>query len=63
MEKVNFYESKLFKDNAEKTFLLQKELIKGYLPEADIQHVGSTAIPKSITKGDLDIQVRINANA
>ena len=29
------------------------------LPEADIQHVGSTAIPDSLTKGDLDIQVRV----
>lgn len=27
-----------------------------------MQHVGSTAIPNSITKGDLDIQVRVKAN-
>ncbi len=26
----------------------------------DIQHIGSTAIPNSITKGDLDIQVRVS---
>ncbi|UZM97908.1 GrpB family protein [Lysinibacillus sp. MHQ-1] len=32
------------------------------LPDVDIQHVGSTAIPNSITKGDLDIQVRVYAN-
>ncbi|MDM5248534.1 GrpB family protein [Lysinibacillus sp. G4S2] len=30
------------------------------LPEADIQHVGSSAIPNSVTKGDLDIQVRVS---
>lgn len=29
------------------------------LPDADIQHVGSTAIPGSLTKGDLDVQVRV----
>lgn len=31
------------------------------LPEADIQHVGSSAIPNSFTKGNLDIQVHVNA--
>jgi GrpB-like predicted nucleotidyltransferase (UPF0157 family) len=29
------------------------------VPGADVQHVGSTAIPGSLTKGDLDIQVRV----
>ncbi len=29
------------------------------VPSADVQHVGSTAIPGSLTKGDLDIQVRV----
>jgi GrpB-like predicted nucleotidyltransferase (UPF0157 family) len=28
---------------------------------ADIQHVGSTAIPGSLTKGDLDVQIRVVA--
>jgi GrpB-like predicted nucleotidyltransferase (UPF0157 family) len=31
------------------------------IPDADIQHVGSTAIPGSLTKGDLDIQIRVVA--
>lgn len=31
------------------------------LPDADIQHVGSTAIPGSLTKGDLDIVIRVLA--
>ncbi len=26
---------------------------------ADIQHIGSTAIPDSLTKGDLDVNVRV----
>lgn len=62
MEKVNFYDSKLFNKNAERIFLIQKNKIKMLLPDVDIQHVGSTAIPNSITKGDLDIQVRVYAN-
>ncbi|WP_234028567.1 GrpB family protein [Lentibacillus sp. Marseille-P4043] len=32
------------------------------MSEAVIQHVGSTTIPNSITKGDLDIQVRVKAH-
>ena len=37
---------------------LEKQLGE-LLPGADIQHVGSTAIPGCMTKGDLDIQVRV----
>ncbi|ATP40066.1 hypothetical protein CSE16_08390 [Solibacillus sp. R5-41] len=62
MERVNFFYNKLLYDKAEETFFIQKALIEELLPEADVQHVGSTAIPNSITKGDLDIQVRVNAN-
>ncbi len=29
------------------------------MPGSDIQHVGSTAIPGCLTKGDIDIQVRV----
>lgn len=61
-EKVNFINSMVLREKAEDTFLLHKKLINKVLPEADIQHVGSSAIPNSITKGDLDIQVRVEAN-
>ncbi|MED4990075.1 GrpB family protein [Parageobacillus toebii] len=61
MEIVHFFEQSYFHEQAEKTFLEQKEKILRLLPEADIQHVGSTAIPNSLTKGDLDIQVRVPA--
>ncbi len=60
LEKVNFFDSELFNEKAEKTFVLHKNKIKELMPEVDIQHVGSTAIPNSITKGDLDIQVRVD---
>lgn len=59
MEKVTFYENDFIKDKANQLFLLQRKLIKDHLPQVDIQHVGSTAIPNSFTKGDLDIQVRV----
>lgn len=59
MELVHFLDNSLFYENAEKTFLAHKKIMKESLPEADVQHVGSTAIPNSLTKGDLDIQVRV----
>ncbi|MGX9135008.1 GrpB family protein [Rummeliibacillus sp. JY-2-4R] len=62
MERVNFLNNKSLYEKAEKTFFKHKALIEKLLPEADVQHVGSTAIPNSITKGDLDIQVRVNVN-
>src|SRR5690625_7429595 len=63
MERVNFYKQANFKQAAEKTFILQRELIQELIPNADIQHVGSSAIPNSLTKGDLDIQVRVSAKS
>jgi GrpB-like predicted nucleotidyltransferase (UPF0157 family) len=59
LEQVNFLENKIFYEKAEQTFLEHKQIIKERIPEADVQHVGSTAIPNSLTKGDLDIQVRV----
>ena len=62
MERVNFFYNKALYEKAEEIFLINKALIEELIPEADVQHVGSTSISKSITKGDLDIQVRVNAN-
>ncbi|NQX71659.1 GrpB family protein [Paenibacillus alba] len=59
MEIVNFSEQSIFHEKAQKLFLEQKVIIEALLPKADVQHVGSTAIPNSLTKGDLDIQVRV----
>lgn len=59
MELVNFYEHRFFNDKAHELFLEHREKIKQVVPKADIQHVGSTAIPGTLTKGDLDIQVRV----
>jgi len=60
MEQVYFYNLANFKLSAEKTFVFQKKLIKRLIPYSDVQHVGSTAIPNSLTKGNLDIQVRVS---
>lgn len=59
MEQVHFFEQNEIKEKVEKEFLIHKSKIVNLLPKADVQHIGSTAIPNSITKGDLDIQVRV----
>jgi GrpB-like predicted nucleotidyltransferase (UPF0157 family) len=38
-------------------FARRRAELKGMLPGARIEHVGSTAVPGSLTKGDLDICV------
>lgn len=57
MEQVNFFENNF--EQAEKAFMSHKKIISEHLPFADIQHVGSSAIPSCLTKGDIDIQVRV----
>lgn len=59
METVNFYEDNLCRVKAQKLFNEQKGLIEEVIPKAEVQHVGSSAISNSLTKGDLDIQVRV----
>jgi GrpB-like predicted nucleotidyltransferase (UPF0157 family) len=40
-------------------FETHRRRIAGLLPSAEIQHIGSTAIPGALSKGDLDIAVRV----
>lgn len=58
-EIVTFAPEKEFRDRAEKLFKKHFKLIKEILPEAEIYHVGSTAVQGSLTKGDVDLQVRV----
>jgi GrpB-like predicted nucleotidyltransferase (UPF0157 family) len=47
---------------AERLFDRVAKRLAAALPAAGIAHVGSTAIPGSLTKGDLDIVVRVSAS-
>jgi len=60
--KVNFINTIEIIDSAERIYAKHKKMIRKGLPDADIQHVGSTAIPNSLTKGDVDIQVRVKSD-
>ena len=39
----------------------QRKIIRSFIPSARVRHIGSTAIPGSITKGDIDILVSVDA--
>lgn len=40
-----------------------REKIAGELAEAEIEHIGATAIPGAMTKGDVDVMVRVSPAA
>lgn len=61
MTKVYFKPSSDFSFLAHQVFEEQKLRINKSLPYADVQHIGATSIPNSLTKGDLDIVIRVPA--
>lgn len=60
MDIVHFRHSEEFAEVASKLFEEQKSLLQKEFPYADIQHIGGTAVPGLLTKGDLDINVRVS---
>lgn len=63
-ETVSFYPEQTFREAVGLRFSQLKAQLSDVLTESDILHVevlhvGSTAVPGSLTKGDLDIQVRV----
>ena len=42
-------------------FSEHREAIRALLPEAEVEHIGATAVPGVLTKGDLDLLVRVPA--
>ena len=59
METVSFQKSEVFKKRADTLFEEQRALLSTMFPYAEVEHIGGTAIPELLTKGDLDINVRI----
>ena len=48
---------------AQAAFETHRARIVELLPDAEIEHVGSTSIPGALTKGDVDLLVRVEDNA
>lgn len=46
-------------DAAQRLFLVWRERLHSLLPHAQVEHIGATAIPGCLTKGDLDIAVYV----
>lgn len=57
---MKFIPTQTILDTANKVFAEKEILLKKLLPFAEVHHVGSTAIPGSVTKGDLDINIRVS---
>lgn len=38
-------------------------LVRSEVPDADVQDMGATAVPGLLTKGDVDVSVRVNAES
>ena len=60
-ETVSFLPEERFRAAIAKRFAELEAQLSALIPGAEIHHVGSTAVPGSLTKGDLDIQVRLRA--
>src|SRR5688572_2454533 len=63
MERVTFVEESQIRGQVQRAFRRYRRRLQRLLPRAEILHVGSTAVPGSLTKGDLDIQVRVEREA
>ena len=59
MEIVHFIKTEDSGAKIEVLFASEKQKLSKLLPTADIQHIGGTSVPGSISKGDLDINVRV----
>jgi GrpB-like predicted nucleotidyltransferase (UPF0157 family) len=57
-----FFQPELkFRAAIEERFETIRRRLRAMIPTAEIEHVGSTAVPGSLTKGDLDVQLRVTA--
>lgn len=60
-EVVRFAPESNFRDQVAQAFEEIAAAVRSVLPAARIDHVGSTAVPGSLTKGDLDLCVAVAA--
>ncbi|WP_085524234.1 GrpB family protein [Tuberibacillus sp. Marseille-P3662] len=62
-EPVMFASEEEYREKAQEVFGKHFKFIKSNLPESQVYHVGSTAVEGSLTKGDVDIQIRVTQEA
>lgn len=57
--RVHFVQSANIREPIESLFFSEKAKLQEMLPSATIEHVGGSAVPGLLTKGDLDICVQV----
>jgi GrpB-like predicted nucleotidyltransferase (UPF0157 family) len=61
LERVNFLAPTAYQYEAANAFEHHARRLRQLLPDAEIIHIGSSAVPGAWSKGDLDILVRVSA--
>jgi GrpB-like predicted nucleotidyltransferase (UPF0157 family) len=59
-QKVSFVNEKDIREKIDNFFRAEKESLQKLLPNSQIEHIGGTSVANSITKGDLDINIRVS---
>ena len=59
METVKFIKTEDITEKVSSLFASEKQKLSALLPNSNIEHVGGTSIPGTISKGDLDINIRV----
>ena len=59
-DSMQFFPSKDYQVHCQKLFEDYQSTIQKYLPHAQIEHIGASAIPNCQSKGDLDIYVAVD---
>lgn len=62
-EIVTFASQEKFRESANELYMNHAAILKEAVPEAEIYHVGSTAVEGSLTKGDVDLQIRVDQSS
>lgn len=57
--KVHFVKTSDISEKIGKLFNEERKKLLDLFPYAEIEHIGATAIPGTISKGDLDINIRV----
>src|SRR3990167_11300559 len=59
MQTVNFIKTEDILKKINALFKIEKQKLTALFPDAVVEHVGGTSVPGSLSKGDLDINIRI----
>jgi GrpB-like predicted nucleotidyltransferase (UPF0157 family) len=61
-EDLSFCRASTLRSRIEQAFEDEQAQIRHLLPRAEVLHTGGTSVPGALTRGDLDIHVRVSAD-